>query len=151
MKYLKIYLLLILLTIISLGSGTFLSKAMVSANSNNLKRLIELKGGSDVQHIDNIASLDSILENEEKLIVVDFSATWCMPCKMIAPAFDEMSLEFSSSCTFVKVDVDETPDIASRYQVMAMPTFLFIKKGQVVGRFSGASVEKLRETINSLI
>jgi thioredoxin 1 len=70
---------------------------------------------------------------------------------MIAPVFEEMSSEFESSCDFVKVDVDQIPELTERYQVMSMPTFLFIKNGEVVERFSGASVEKLRETINSLI
>ena len=70
---------------------------------------------------------------------------------MIAPLFDEMSEEFSDSCIFVKVDVDEAPEISAEHKVMSMPTFLFIKNGKVVDRFSGASVEKLRQVIFSKI
>jgi thioredoxin 1 len=83
-------------------------------------------------------------------VVVDFSATWCMPCKMIAPVFEEMSDEFGDA-VFIKVDVDEVSEIAQRYQVLAMPTFLFLRGGKIVGRFSGASAEKLREMLTSLL
>ena len=68
---------------------------------------------------------------------------------MIAPFFDEMSTEFEDSCVFIKVDVDDGAEIAQAHKVMSMPTFLFIKDGKVVDRFSGASVEKLRQVIYS--
>ena len=113
--------------------------------------LFDLRGGSSVKHPSSVTAFDGDLEAAgDSLVVVDFSATWCMPCKMIAPIFEEMSDEFSSA-TFVKVDVDEVPEIAQRYQVLAMPTFLFLREGKVVGRFSGASAEKLREMLTSLL
>ena len=76
----------------------------------------------------------------------------CGPCKMISPYFEQMasSKEFSN-VVFVKLDVDETPDLAQRYEVSSMPTFVFLRKGKIVGRFSGASVQKLRDTIKSLL
>jgi thioredoxin 1 len=132
-------------------------------NNNNkkinsiLKRsFYRIKGGnidgtddSKVKHAIDALSFENILkESEGKLIVVDFSASWCMPCKMIAPMFDEMAnSDEYKDIIFVKIDVDENPETSEKYQIMSMPTFLFIKNYEVVDRFSGASVEKLKETI----
>lgn len=79
--------------------------------------------------------------------MIDFSATWCGPCKMIAPLFKELS-ESISNVVFLKVDVDENPDTAAKYTVSAMPTFVFIKKGEVVDRLMGANPIRLREMID---
>lgn len=84
-----------------------------------------------------------------KLVVVDFYATWCGPCKNIAPAVEQMAGEFTD-VVFLKVDVDEAEDIASRYEISCMPTFLFLKNCDEVGRFSGASEAKLKEKLQSL-
>ena len=105
---------------------------------------------SGVYHITSSEEFNRLVQdNPGKLVVIDFSATWCMPCKMIAPMFEEManpSGEFGN-VLFVKIDVDEVPDLAEKYQVQAMPTFLFMKDNKEVDRFSGASVEKLRQTL----
>ena len=112
------------------------------------RKVLELRGG-EVTEVKGTGDFDSLVKaSKGKLIVVDFTASWCGPCKMIAPAYEELSSEYTES-VFCKVDVDEVPDIAQRYEVMAMPTFLFLKNGEVVDRFSGASVEKLRDTIIS--
>jgi thioredoxin 1 len=73
-------------------------------------------------------------------------ATWCGPCKIIGPIFDELSNEISD-VVFVKVDVDENPETAAKYSVSAMPTFVFIKGGEVVDRLMGANPDRLREMI----
>lgn len=114
-------------------------------------KMMSYRGGSSgVVHISSEAEFDRLLaESEGKLIVVDFSAAWCMPCKLIAPVFDEMSSpdgEFAN-IIFMKIDVDEVPSLAERFQVQAMPTFLFMKDSAEIDRFSGASVEKLKQTI----
>ena len=107
-------------------------------------------GGTKVKHISNANEFDNILASAgDRLVVVDFSATWCGPCKMIAPAYDDISKEYEN-VVCLKIDVDEVPDITERYQVMAMPTFLFLRGKKVVERFSGASIEKLRATIDQL-
>lgn len=73
-------------------------------------------------------------------------ATWCGPCQIIGPIFDELSDEISG-VVFVKVDVDENPETAAKYSVSAMPTFVFIKGGEVVDRMMGADPDRLREMI----
>ena len=66
-----------------------------------------------------------------KLVVIDFFATWCGPCKMISPKIEAMAGEMSN-VVFLKVDVDEAEDVAQEYNISAMPTFIFLKNGQKV-------------------
>jgi thioredoxin 1 len=125
-----------------------------SSSCSIIDKCYAIRGGSSVPYFTSKSVLDSALsdpQNAGKLFVIDFTATWCGPCKMIAPFFEEMSVEFGDACVFLKVDVDEGGEIAQAYSVMSMPTFLFIKDGKIVDRFSGASVEKLRQTVFSHI
>ncbi|XP_014386217.1 PREDICTED: LOW QUALITY PROTEIN: thioredoxin-like [Myotis brandtii] len=86
----------------------------------------------------------------DKLVVVDFSATWCGPCKMIKRFFHSLSEKYSNA-VFLEVDVDDYQDVAAECEVKCMPTLQFFKKGQKMGEFSGANKEKLEATINELI
>jgi thioredoxin 1 len=79
----------------------------------------------------------------------DFSATWCGPCRMIAPIFKELSDAFPN-VVFLKVDVDENPETAAKYEVSAMPTFLFIKRGEVVDKVMGANAAALQKLLGEL-
>eukprot|EP00092_Neocalanus_flemingeri_P065051 GFUD01079040.1.p1 GENE.GFUD01079040.1~~GFUD01079040.1.p1 ORF type:complete len:106 (+),score=42.46 GFUD01079040.1:52-369(+) len=84
----------------------------------------------------------------DKLLVVDFHATWCGPCKMIAPHLEEMSLTMED-VVFLKVDVDECEDIAAKYEISAMPTFIFIKSKTKVADLTGANIDKLKQLVAS--
>ena len=66
-----------------------------------------------------------------KLVVIDFFATWCGPCKMIAPKIEQMAGSMAN-VVFLKVDVDEAEDVAQEYNISAMPTFIFLKNGAKV-------------------
>ncbi|XP_051005348.1 thioredoxin-like [Acomys russatus] len=81
-----------------------------------------------------------------KLIFVDFSATWCGPCKMIKPFFHSLCEKYSS-VVFLDIDMDDCQDVAADCEVKCMSTFQFYKKGQKVGEFSGSNKEKLEATI----
>lgn len=81
-----------------------------------------------------------------KLVVIDFSAAWCGPCKMIAPKFEAMSQEFGD-VDFFKVDVDENDETSEAQRVAAMPTFIFYRNGKEVDRLKGANEAKLRSMI----
>lgn len=83
----------------------------------------------------------------EKLVVIDFYATWCGPCKIIAPKLEEMSGEMEN-VVFLKVDVDENEEAAQEYNISAMPTFIFIKNQEKVADLMGANVDKLKELVN---
>jgi thioredoxin 1 len=112
-----------------------------------LSQVLRVRGGG-VWDVQTEGGFNGLLEKAGKkdLVVVDFSAAWCGPCKMIAPAFDDLSNEYPD-CFFVKVDVDQVKAIAKRYEIMSMPTFILFRNGKVVERFSGASIEKLRDMI----
>ena len=82
-------------------------------------------------------SFDGLLESE-KLVIVDFWATWCGPCRMLSPLLDEVEEEMADKVTVVKVNVDDADEIAYRYRIMSIPTLLFFKGGQIVDRTVGA-------------
>jgi len=84
-----------------------------------------------------------------KLVVVDFFAVWCGPCKVIAPKIEAMSSEFNE-VVFLKLDVDECEDVAQDYEIKCMPTFLFFKNGEKVEEFAGANEEKIRDLVVKL-
>ena len=94
-------------------------------------------------------SFDSLLEGE-KLVIVDFWATWCGPCRMLSPLLDEVEGEMSDKVTVVKVNVDDADEIAMRYRIMSIPTLLFFKNGQVVDKTVGAMPKRtLVDKINA--
>jgi len=98
-----------------------------------------------VHHIENSKTLQDLIYIND-LVVIDFSATWCEPCKKISPAYEKLANTFTN-WVFTKVDVDIVPDCAENYQVTAMPTFVFIKNGSVVGRVVGADINKVIEML----
>ncbi|CAL8090610.1 unnamed protein product [Calicophoron daubneyi] len=100
-----------------------------------------------VKQVKTLNELDQVLnQNPNKLVIIDFFATWCGPCKVIAPNFEKLSEEFPD-VTFLKVDVDQAEDAAEKYGVTAMPTFVLLKNGKPVETCVGADIQKVSETI----
>lgn len=89
-----------------------------------------------VSHTDKNSFQKDVLD-EKGLVFVDFYANWCGPCKMTEPIIEELSKE-QTDIKFVKINVDENPDLTSLYQVFSIPTFMIFKNGQVVNQFVGA-------------
>lgn len=92
---------------------------------------------------DNILTLSDATFSEsigssEQPVVVDFWAEWCGPCKMIAPALEEIASEHAGKLTVAKLNVDDNPDTARRYDVMSIPTLLVFQGGEPVKRLVGA-------------
>ena len=84
------------------------------------------------------ATFDETVGASANPVVVDFWAEWCGPCKMIAPALEEIASEHRGKVTVAKLNVDDNPDTARRYDVMSIPTLLIFRDGQPVKRLVGA-------------
>ena len=89
------------------------------------------------------------LKSGDKLLVVDFTASWCPPCKMIAPHFDQIASE-NPDIVCVKVDVDDAADIAGLEGISAMPTFKFFKGGNQVHMIQGANLPAIKAKVAEL-
>ncbi|MFX6077497.1 thioredoxin family protein, partial [Acinetobacter baumannii] len=85
-------------------------------------------------------------KSPDKLVVIDFTASWCPPCRFIAPILADLAKRFIH-VVFLKVDVDELKSAAEQYEVEAMPTFIFLKDGTVVDKVVGADKDSLLATI----
>ena len=84
------------------------------------------------------ASFEADVIKSGKTVVVDFWATWCGPCKMVAPVLDEIAGEHKDTLTVAKLDVDANQQTAQRYQVMSIPTMIVFKDGEPVKQIVGA-------------
>ncbi len=92
------------------------------------------------------------IEESKKPVVIDVYATWCGPCQHMTPIFEEIEQELSDKFTFAKLNVDEAREIAISYQISSVPTFLFLKNGEVLGKeFGYMSKEELRESIEEAL
>ena len=93
---------------------------------------------------------DEALLAAEGLVMVDFWAEWCGPCRAVAPVLEELAEASDGEVTLLKVNVDENPGLAARYEIRSIPTILFVKDGEVVDRVVGAvpkaTLEKLVTT-----
>lgn len=91
-----------------------------------------------VQKVDNSNFQSDVLQSSEP-VVIDFWAEWCGPCKMIAPALEEISSEMGDKVKIAKVNIDENPELATQYGVRSIPTLLIFKDGEIVANKIGAA------------
>lgn len=88
-----------------------------------------------VKQLDTVA-FDELIKGE-KTVVCDFFATWCGPCKMLAPVMEQVSEQFEGKAEFVKVDIDENMELAARYGIMSIPLVAVFKNGEMTDKTLG--------------
>ena len=97
-------------------------------------------------------SFSSDVLNAEKAVLVDFWATWCGPCKMIAPSLEELSEEFGDTLVIAKMDVDQSPATAAQYGIRGVPTLILFKDGKPVATKVGpAPKSQLKDFISQAL
>jgi len=98
------------------------------------------------------ASWDSEVLQSKGVVVVDFWAVWCGPCRMVAPTIEELAKEYAGKIKVGKLNTDENSDIASKYKIMGIPTIMFFKDGQKVDQIVGAvPKQQIKSKIDSLL
>ncbi|OAY50655.1 thioredoxin H1 [Manihot esculenta] len=127
----------------------------------NFRAIVKSKKKTSIQNSEKMAEEGQVIschtvqgwteqlergQQSNKLIVVDFTASWCGPCRLIAPILADLAKKMPN-VTFLKVDVDELRSVAEDWAVEAMPTFMFLKEGRIVDKVVGAKKEELQATI----
>lgn len=106
---------------------------------------------------ENVAEVTSAAWDKEVIghsgmVMIDFWAVWCGPCRMIAPTVEELAKEYAGKIKVLKLNTDENPDIASKYKIMGIPTIIFVKNGQEAERIVGAVPKpQLKAKIDALL
>ncbi len=99
-----------------------------------------------------VDSFDDEVIKSSSLVMVDFWATWCGPCKIVAPVVEELAKEYEGKVNFVKVNTDENADLASKYNIRGIPTLMFFKEGTMVEQVVGAVPKaQLKSKIDALL
>ncbi len=84
-------------------------------------------------------NFDAAIRNTDKPVLVDFFATWCGPCRMLAPVLEQLAAEHADTLTVGKVNVDDAPDLAARFGVVSIPTLILFRAGKAVKKTVGYS------------
>jgi thioredoxin len=103
-----------------------------------------------MRELKNRKDFEEFLQSESRPIILDFYASWCGPCKVIAPHFQDLADMYKGIC-FVKVNCDHAEDIAELFQVDALPTFVLMKNRVEVSRFCGSKTSQLDDLVRKAL
>jgi thioredoxin len=113
------------------------SKNLLCFKSNNAWFSFRVSEEDGMATQKQFTSFEELLASAEKPLLVDFYATWCGPCRMLAPILDQVQAAMKDKLQVVKIDTDRYPELASQYDVHALPTVVLFKNGQPVERMEG--------------
>ncbi len=106
---------------------------------------------SKIQELSD-ADLETAVQNSELPVLVDFSATWCQPCKALAPTIDAVAQEYDGKLNVFKVDIDEAPNATTQFGISGVPTCIFFKTGKEVDRFMGnLDLRSIKERVEKVV
>ena len=90
--------------------------------------------------------IEQEIEKPSSVILLDFYANWCGPCKKLTPILEELENEFTN-ITFIKINVDDLDELSEKYSITCMPTIIFIKDKETVHRIEGCKIEEIKNTL----
>lgn len=98
------------------------------------------------------ATFEQEVLRNDKPVLVDFWATWCGPCRMVAPVVEQIASEYSEKLQVAKLDVDQNPDVAMKYGIMSIPTLMIFRDGKIAQRMVGyMPKETMKKYVDSVV
>lgn len=143
--------LLLVLAACTAADAVMLHRGRLSSPATSTLRRLRGGGSGEVELLVTEEDLDVVLEEAgDRLVVVDFFAEWCGPCKQLAPKLDALAEKAGGKVLFYKIDVDQSRELAAEKEVSSMPTILFYRNGELVNKVVGADVQAItREVMNA--
>lgn len=132
----EISLFIVLLIGITVSYQYFINKTTKQSIQENTLKNVKEEEKVEIREIENTQQFEQEVMKEEGIVLIDFYATWCMPCKAMSPIMEEIAKEHKE-VKVVKIDVDKNEELAIKYNVMSIPTILIMKNKEVIKTFVG--------------
>lgn len=134
----EIVLFIILLVSITVTYNYFINKDAKQSTQENILKEVKEEEKVEIMEIESKEQFEQEVMNESGIVLIDFYATWCMPCKMMSPIMQEIAKEYEE-VKVVKIDVDKNEELAIKYNVMSIPTIVVMKNKEVIKTFVGVT------------